>query len=96
MWNTLKNYQRYLQNNPEKYWFKRKLYGWGWTPVSWQGWGTVLGYVLLVILLSLKLSETTLVFFIALFALTGLLLIISYTKGEKPRWQWGESDKKDK
>jgi hypothetical protein len=24
----------YLRNNPQRYWFKRKLYGWGWTPAT--------------------------------------------------------------
>ena len=24
-----KNYREYYKNNPEGYWFKRKLYGWG-------------------------------------------------------------------
>ena len=28
----------YLKDNPHGYWFKAKLYGWGWVPVKWQGW----------------------------------------------------------
>ena len=28
-------------------WFRRKKYGWGWTPSTWQGW-TVVGFILLV------------------------------------------------
>ena len=24
---------------PQKLWFKAKLYGWGWYPCSWEGWG---------------------------------------------------------
>ncbi len=29
-------------------WFKRKTYGWGWTPVSWQGWLVTLGLVVVI------------------------------------------------
>ncbi|MGH2575573.1 MAG: hypothetical protein ACRDFC_07730, partial [Ignavibacteria bacterium] len=27
-----------------KYWFKRKKYGFGWNPASWQGWVVLLIY----------------------------------------------------
>ena len=36
--NLFNEYKEYFKNNPNGYWFKRKLYGWGWTPVKWQGW----------------------------------------------------------
>jgi len=39
---TWRNYIGYMKDNPKKYWFKRKLYGWGWVPVRWQGWFVVL------------------------------------------------------
>ena len=42
MVNYIKKYIEYMRNNPEKNWFKRKLYGWGWTPARWQG-GVVIG-----------------------------------------------------
>lgn len=38
MKNYIKKYIEYLKDNPEGFWFKRKLYGWGWIPVKWQGW----------------------------------------------------------
>jgi hypothetical protein len=34
-----KKYIEYLKDNPQGYWFKRKVWGWGWTPVTWQGMG---------------------------------------------------------
>ena len=38
----------YLKDNPRGYWFKAKLYGWGWVPVKWQGWlGVVIGIAIL-------------------------------------------------
>jgi hypothetical protein len=33
----------------KKLWFKAKRYGWGWTPVTWQGWVAVLVYVAILI-----------------------------------------------
>ena len=30
----LKQYIAYLKDNPQGYWFKAKLYGWGWVPVN--------------------------------------------------------------
>ena len=48
--NVLKQYIEYLKNNPEGYWFKRKLYGWGWTPATWQGWLVLAVFVVLMIL----------------------------------------------
>lgn len=32
-----------LQRSP--YWFRAKTYGWGWVPVSWQGWMVVVIYM---------------------------------------------------
>ena len=33
----------------KKYWFKRRRFGWGWTPVTWQGWLTVAFFIGLII-----------------------------------------------
>jgi len=35
------DYIEYVRDNPRRYWFKRKLFGWGWTPVTRQGWAVV-------------------------------------------------------
>ena len=45
----IKEYVSYLKDNPNGYWFKRKLYGWGWTPATWQGWFAIGVYVLLIL-----------------------------------------------
>jgi hypothetical protein len=39
--NFLSRYIRHLKDNPEQYWFKRKAYGWGCVPATWQGWLTL-------------------------------------------------------
>ena len=96
----LKKYIAYLKDNPEGYWFRRKLYGWGWTPAKWQGWCVTFIYILLILVLVLSREEAIpgnpdsgsnfLTFALPIIALTILLIVIAYKKGEKPRWQWGE------
>ncbi len=99
----IKEYIRYLKDNPQGYWFKAKLYGWGWDPATWQGWLVILGYVVAVALFALTIDESSppreimFTFILPTVLLTATLLRICYKKGEKPRWQWGPPDKyKDK
>jgi hypothetical protein len=82
-----------------KLWFKRKRYGWGWYPVTWQGWVATLVYVVLVLGFALTIDENSSVpneiFFTFLFPvllLTLTFIRIAYKKGEKPKWQWGEKE----
>lgn len=78
-------------------WFKAKLYGWGWTPVSWQGWLSTFVYCVgivtffsLVDINNRSVSETLLWFVIPFAVFTGLFVALCYLKGEKPRWRWGK------
>jgi hypothetical protein len=93
--NFIKKQMAYLKDNPQNLWFKRKLYGWGWTPVKWQGWLVILVYVVAVALFGLTIDEestTREVIFtgvLPITLLTATLIRICYKKGEKPRWQWG-------
>lgn len=91
----LKKYINYLRDNPKGYWFKRKLFGWGWVPVTWQGWVVVLIYILLVISFALTIdknsptNEVVFTFILPITLLTIAMIRICYKKGEKPKWQWG-------
>jgi len=94
--NMFSKYCAYIKDNPEKKWFKAKLYGWGWTPATWQGWLVILVFIGLLAadfyrldLDSNSASDTLRPFFLDMILLVGLLLWICYKKGEKPRWQWG-------
>jgi hypothetical protein len=90
-----KKYIDYLKDNPEGYWFKRKLYGWGWTPATWQGWAITLAYIVFVVLLALTLDEKSpdreimFTFLLPVTLLTIMFIRIAYKKGEKPKWTWG-------
>ena len=95
----LKDIIAYMKDNPEHLWFKAKLYGWGWTPVRWQGWAVIGAYIALVFFFALTVDESSPpneVAFTAILPitlLTILLIRICYAKGEKPRWQWGPPKK---
>lgn len=97
----IQEYIAYLKDNPEGYWFKRKLYGWGWTPATWQGWFLMSTYIIFVCIVALSIdknlsfNENIFIFILPLVIFTAILLYICYKKGEKPKWQWG-IPKKDK
>ena len=83
------------------YWFKRKLYGWGWTPVTWQGWLTILAFIILLVWDYRRIaagaaseSETVLEFLPQAIIMILILIIVSRLTGESPRFQWGFPPKK--
>lgn len=94
------NYIAYIKDNPKGYWFRAKLYGWGWTPARWQGWVTLLVFIALVVLNFWRIdrhshsaSDTLINFLPQTVVLILLLIAVCYWKGEKPRWQWGLPEK---
>ena len=101
----IKNYIAYLKDNPQGYWFKAKLYGWGWSPAKWQGWLVIFVYVALIttlmfmgekdILGNPDSGSNILVLALPIVVLTGLLIFICYKKGEKPHFQSGPPKKSD-
>lgn len=87
----IKNIIAYYGYNPEGYWFRRKLYGWGWTPVKWQCW-LVVASGITIAMAGIYLGDiddapgaACLGLIVAIF----LIGFFGYWKGEKPRWQWG-------
>lgn len=92
----LEEYIAYLKNNPEHYWFKRKPFGWGWTPVTWQGWLVTIVFIGAVILNALRLNvpvglenEFLSPFVIETFIMLLVFIFICIKTGERPRWEWG-------
>ncbi|MBI3888878.1 hypothetical protein HY311_03785 [Candidatus Nomurabacteria bacterium] len=95
--NYIQKYKEYLQDNPEGYWFKRKLYGWGWTPAKWEGWMVIFIFLLLILLVAWSLGSNPMptdwdidLYFTKIILLVALLILVCYKKGEKPKWQWGK------
>lgn len=91
----------YLQDNPKGYWFKRKLYGWGWTPARPAGWAVTGGYILFIFGLVLYAEKTGSVeadpvrFLVLVAAATIVLIAIAWRTGESPKWQWGNKQQDD-
>jgi hypothetical protein len=82
----------------KKLWFRAKTYGLGWTPCSWEGWTVVALYLLSVYAYVRGTVDTALdgsghgtpLYYHAFIALATItLILICYTKGEKPGWRWG-------
>ncbi len=100
-----KKYIDYLRDNPNHYWFKRKVFGWGWVPATWQGWLVTVVYIVLILLLVFTREEAIpgnpdsgsnfLVFGLPIIILTTVFIFVCYRKGEKPKWQWGLPDTED-
>ncbi len=91
----INKYIQYLKYNPQKYWFKAKWYGWGWTPATWQGWLSTVVYISLLVAFSLTINdnstdrEVAFTFGLPATLLTVAFLWLAYKKGEKPGWHWG-------
>lgn len=82
------------------YWFKRRRYGWGWTPVAWQGWVTLVIFLISVAISAALLVDDEprntitrdgLVFIAAVVVLALGLLFVTLAKGPAPRWRWGQA-----
>jgi SNF family Na+-dependent transporter len=79
----------------EKLWFKRKRFGYGWTPVTWQGWLVIAAYVASLVFFAnngknfVKTSDIVIGVVVPIIMFTALLILVCIVKGEKPKWQWG-------
>jgi hypothetical protein len=79
----------------KKLWFKAKRYGYGWTPCTWQGWLCIALYVAFLVYDVQKYSHVTRgvpgAFLVHVFIATAVLIFVSWYKGEKASWRWGNS-----
>ncbi len=84
------------KSNKQHYWFKRRRYGYGWTPVTWQGWTVMVLFLAVVIVNAIIITinpysnELLWLYLNVLIVAVVSLLIIAYTKGPTPRWRWGK------
>ncbi len=76
----------------EKFWFRRKSFGWGWTPATVEGWLSMGLYILLVVAISPLREHYPEAFYSIVLVATGVIIALCCFKGEPPRWQWGRRD----
>lgn len=95
-------YLRYLRHNPEGYWFKRKVYGWGWVPSTWQGWLVLVFFLAVFVWLLVSFTHepdpdaVAWQFLAKVFVWAAALIGVCYLTGEPPKWQWGIPDDTDR
>lgn len=89
---SLKTYTEHIRNNPQGYWFKRKLYGWGWVPAKWQGWLVTLFFIAFIsyIAFAFLINEKIIEYFFFLAISIAIFMYIAFKTGETPKWTWGK------
>ena len=79
-----------------KKWFKARSYGYGWEPVTWQGWLVVILFVGGLLWNAYTFLQTTQgsadvkMLIIRFLVLLVLMVLIGHLMGEKPKWNWGK------
>jgi len=84
-----------------KYWFKRRRFGYGWVPVTKQGFLLVSGFLLVIVASSFLLElvpdkdmfVASILYLIAVAVLVIVMIIMTRLHGPKPKWRWGVSKK---
>ncbi len=79
----------------QKLWFRAKSFGWGWYPITWQGWIATIAYVLLIVMTVSEVDKNTPVqqiikdFLVPFVLSSTLFFMLAWKTGERPTWQWG-------
>lgn len=85
-----------MKKTDKDYWFKRRRYGYGWTPVRWQGWVSLIISLLIIVGSAFLFAyepysnEALWMYVNVVITTVALLLIIGVTKGPAPKWRWGK------
>jgi hypothetical protein len=80
--------------NEDREWFAAKHYGYGaGLPISWQGWGLLLSFVVLICAAGFLIQYTLIGYISVLVMLTvPFLLLVARTTRGGWRWRWGKED----
>jgi len=70
----------------ERPWFGPKRFGWGWTPVAWQGWLVVVAFLAAVVLSGLYLAGAARAAVVV--ALIVVLTLVAWLTGDSPGSRW--------
>ena len=82
-----------------KYWFKPKRYGWGFVPVTWEGWLTTLVLIGIIFLLTYLNGlfedpprEENFIWLVIEIILVGIVSIVFFKEKmkEELKWRWGK------
>lgn len=80
-----------MSDGPE--WFAPKRYGYGSTPITWQGWALTLGFVAITIALSVTFARhpAQLIAILVPLVVAFMVTCARTTRGGL-RWRWGDDD----
>lgn len=88
-----------MKQSLKRKWFKQHDYGYGWTPITWQGWLTLAAYIVLIVagLDKLRPDESKKITFMGILKFAGWVVLwtlalfrICLVTGGKPKWRWGK------
>lgn len=86
-----------MEDNKNKYQMKRRRFGYGWTPVTWQSWVFIALQLVIIFaaitFLPQKPAQPTIGELVSFFAIVSSVIaslaIFSLKTGPKPKWRWG-------
>lgn len=89
-----------MEKDPKKYLMKRRRYGWGWIPTSWQGWLFLVLQLSVIVttatFLPVKPTQPTIAELVRFFLIVGFsitsIILISTVTSPTPKWRWGKKD----
>ncbi|HSC18940.1 MAG TPA: hypothetical protein VLC74_08505 [Rhizomicrobium sp.] len=64
-------------------WFGPKQFGWGWTPVSWEGWLVTAFFVAVTVAASVVFGRSAMTFYVMI-AVVGGLIAVCWLTGTPP------------
>jgi len=70
-----------------KPWFGPKRFGWGWSPITWEGWAVCLVFIGAIVAAGWLLASTART--ISIIALVIALLLVTYLTSGPPGSTWG-------
>jgi hypothetical protein len=78
------------------YWFRPKRYGYGATPVTWQGWAITIAALVVVVVATIRLSALSavdpqfwMIVVIDAVVITALWIVSRRKTDGEWRWRWG-------
>jgi hypothetical protein len=91
-----------MKNAPDL-WFKRKRYGYGWVPVTWQGWLLLAAYVAMITAVApfflrdagQHLARALIRFYAFVIPSAIVFILLVRSRAPKGRWRWGRKPDDD-
>ncbi len=77
----------------KKYWFKPRGFGYGATPITWEGWMVVIVFIIYILSISVLITEGGSIGKYLLYVFVGIVAVAVISKKKtdgKWKWSWGK------